>query len=315
MIIDKNCIINGMPERVYHSDPTPELEGFAMSTSASSSVLKEITDYTEREAFLKIERFNPAHVKKSSKSADTGTIAHDYILKGGDGRGIYEILPFDDFRTKESQEMKKQCEARNLIALNSKTAPDIINTIEQMKNVLHDHFASHELQDLMLKGRGEQSAFYFDGTIWNRARFDWEDEKYQDIIVDYKTTGLSFDAWERNELWGSGQFLQNIHYRKVKQGITGVPQKLVFVVQQTFEPYLVDVFTLDESFSEETQARYDLGRLRLINCLRTGVWRGRTPYLKHSYPPAYILSKWEMDDTERQIAQKHEQELNVTMAG
>ena len=86
----------------------------------------------------------------------------------------------------------------------------------------------------MQKGRAEQSAFCFDGLIWNRARFGWIDGAYPHLIVDYKTTAMTFDAWEKSELWG-GKYI-NPHYRHVYDTITGEKSRFIFLVQRTDFP-------------------------------------------------------------------------------
>jgi hypothetical protein len=78
MQITKNCIINGMPEDVYHNDPTPlSAEGFAEYTSLSSSVGKTIVEKTEIEARMEINRFNPDRKRKKS---DTWIVTGKHLL-------------------------------------------------------------------------------------------------------------------------------------------------------------------------------------------------------------------------------------------
>lgn len=326
MIITENCLINGMPETLYHSDPTPVLDGFAHSSSISSSNLITLIEKSEAEAFTDNARLNPPRPeadeeKKDTQTIDKGTIAHDFILRGA--RGTYEILPYKDFRTKEAQEARDSCIARGLIALNTTTEARVLGAVRDMESALRKQLSTHqEWPGLMTKGKAEQSAFVLDGNVWLRARFDWLEETYPDVVVDYKTTGLSFDSWEKNQLWGSdgAKYIQKCHYKRVYQLLMGRPCKFIFVVQQTFAPYLVKLFVIDESIMEETVNRYDQGRMRYINCLKTGIWRGHPPYTHHSYPPAWVAQRWEADAlNEEWLARKAQEEAqaakSVIMAG
>lgn len=316
MKITENCIINGMPEDLYHSDPTPVLEGFAQSASFSSSMANILIECTEEEAFLSSRRLNPDWKESEDSDATSlGTIAHDYILRGG--QRTYEVAPFADWRTNDAKIVRKDIESRGLIALNKSTEEKLVGGVKKMHEALHNQLSAHkEYPGLMMKGKGEQSGFAFDGTIWNRARFDWLDENYPDVVVDYKTTGIDFDSWERSQLWGEGKWIQNPHYRKVYDLITERKSKFIFVVQQTKEPFHVRIIELDASYTDEMQERYDLSRRRFVNCLKTGIWRGQQPYVKYSCPPPWTLNKWECDMLDEKEAQRTAQEKpEILMAG
>lgn len=314
MQITQNCIINGMPEALYHKDPTPVLEGFAQSASLSSSMACSIMEETEEEAFLGNRRLNPDWKDRQSAEMDLGTIAHEIVLLGSNK--VYEVAPVDAWRTNEAKAIKANIEGRGLIALNETTAPRLLGDVKTMQERLHDYLGRHrDYPGLMMKGKGEQSGFAFDGKIWNRARFDWLDDNYPDLVVDYKTTGISFDNWEKNQLWGGGKYMQNPHYRKVFDLCTGQKSRFIFVVQRTVAPFHVKIYEMDRSFQEEVEARYTEARKRFVNCLTTGQWRGLPPYTSHSYPPPWVTQKWELDLIDREVIAGRENPTDVHMAG
>ena len=299
MKIEQNCIINGMPEDVYHKDPTPtQAEGFKRYTSFSSSVGKAIVEETEIEAFMKIERFNPkkkADEVSDSDAVNLGSIMHDKVLLGG-SKVVFEVVPFKDFRTKDARERKEDLISRGIVPLaqNEKTE-DLLKGIKTMEQRLHEQLAAHrDFPSVMEKGKGEQSGFYFDEKlgIWKRARFDWLDEKYPDIVWDYKTTALTAERWVNQELWKE-KYIQCPHYASVLSGINGAPAKFGFILQRTVEPYLVYIIVIDESFMEAVRDRYDQSVRRFVSCLKTDVWRGAPPYTIHACPPPWILNRWE----------------------
>ncbi len=312
MKVTQNCIINGMPEDVYHGDPCPE-------PSLSSTMANTIIEKTEIEAKLQSKRLNPTVEEKTSDAMDLGTLAHDYILSGGLAK--FEVAPFDAWRSKDAKAAKAAIESRGLIALNENTA-SIVDDVKNMRDRLFDQLSEHKnYSNILRKFKPEQSAFSYDEKmkLWSRARFDALEESAP-IIVDYKTTALPFDRWEKGELWGGGKYMQNPHYRHVLDTINGqnAPKsEFIWVVQCTVEPFLVKIFVIDESYMEQVEQRYMSARLRFQNCLRTGLWRGELPYTIHTFPPPWIVNKWDNDDLNRVIVaeeEKAQKDIVNTMA-
>ena len=311
MKIENNCVINGMPETIYHADPCP-------TPSFSSSMARDLVEKTPLQAMLRSRRLNSNYRERKSDAMNFGTLAHDFILKGG--RSTFEIAPFDSWRTKDSQAVRNSIQARGLIALNESTAEECVGQLEKMRSALKDQIAKHaEYPKLMISGKAEQSAFFFDGDLWNRARFDWLDDAYPDTPFDYKTTGLTFEQWQRQELWGGG-YMQAAHYQKVFAGVFSKPSgPFTFIVQQTFEPFMMMVFTIDRSFDEQVMERYNLARLKFKTGVAGGGWPGASNSTQHSCPPPWVLGKWEMDNLDS-VAETVEQpeptdDIDYALAG
>lgn len=318
MQITQNCFVNGMPEDVYHNDPTPVMPDFVDSAALSSSTLKDIMEKTEIEARAGIRRLNPGKKEESSDAMDFGDMAHDFVLLGGESK--FEIAPFDDWRKNDAKAVKADIIARGKIPLNLSTQSKL-DDIRTMKTRLFEQIAEHrDYKDIMLKGFPEQAGFAFDGDIWNRIRIDWNDQTHENLIVDYKTTGISFEQWEKNELWKE-KFYQDFHYRRVADIIRNGTQpdsrpfRFIFVVQQTSAPFLIQIFEVDKSYHELIQGRCDLGRKKFINCTKTGIWRGVPPYTAYTTPPPWIESKWEMDSLNEEWFARREKEAQDAAAG
>jgi len=304
--ITSNQILSGMLEKIYHADPceTPSL---------SSSMATTLINATEEEAMLNSRRLNPNYNEEDEKSSDAmdlGTIAHDFILRNGQAHKVYEIAPFKDFKSGDAKTVKANILSRGLIALNETTAEKTLSKVKDMRLALLKQTQEHdEWPMLMHKGKGELSAFAYDEKlgIWLRARLDWSDDdlRYQDVIVDYKTTSSTFDKWER-DLWNDDKHLQEVHYRKVMSILTGKPFRFIWVVQRTVAPYQIRIIKIDESLREEVDETYLMASKRFANCLKTGKWRGQVPKTFHTYPPKYILDKWELRKLNLEIQEKEE---------
>ncbi len=275
-----------MEDDDYHADPCIE-------PSLSSTFANDILESTEIEAMLNQRRLNPEYEDKKSDAMDLGTMAHELILQGKlDAFVVCD--EFDAWRSDAAKAKKKEIEDAGKIALNSNTK-SILDDVKAMKNRLYEQLKDHqEYSSILQVGRPEQCGFAKVGNIWQRAKFDWIDETIPDLIVDYKTTGLSFDQWEKNQLW-DGKYLQNPHYRRTYDAITGKKSKFIFVVQRTKAPFLVKIFALDDSYSENIEMRYEMARRRFEHCLKSGQWRGEPPYTAHSYPPPWVMQKWDFD--------------------
>ncbi len=328
MQITQNCIVPGMPEKVYHSDPTPILDGFKESASLSSSTLSDIVETTEIQAKMRNERLSSGRPiedededgKKESTASKIGTIAHDFILRGE--KGTYEVANFDAWRSDAAKAAKERIESKGLIALNTTTEKRIVPVVKAMKEALHKQLDEHrDYPGIMRIGKPELACFAYDGEIWNRALIDWKEESsgFEDLIVDYKTTGISFENWEKQCLWGpSAKYLQNKHYRRTLSILTGKEHRFIFVVQQVNAPHLIRIIEIDRSCYDDIDNRYNYGRKKFINCLKTGEWAGEIPKTFHSYPPNWVVQRWELDEMNRGVSDsetKKQMPTDVRMAG
>lgn len=306
MIIDKSGFYE-MTDDEYHADPCVE-------PSLSSTLANQILEDTELEAMLNQRRFNPEYENAKSDVMDLGTMAHEYILQGTLSNFVI-CNEFNDWRKNDAKSKKAEIEAQGKIALNASTK-SILDDVKAMKKSLSEQLSKHrDYPLLLLDGNPEQAAFAKDGDIWLRAKLDWIDQNYPDLIVDYKTTGLSFKQWEKNELWG-GKYIQNPHYRRTYDLITGRKSTFIFLVQRTKAPFLIKIFILDKSYEENIDARYLSAKRRFTNCIKNKEWRGEPPYAVHSYPPAWVVQQWDMDTLDDEAIKTKETEKTVyTYAG
>ena len=321
--LEKNCFIppDVMKEEDYHADPCKH-------PSLSSTMANTLIEKTEIEAFNQSKRLNPEVKDKKSDPMDLGTMAHELILqKKQDTFVINEA--FDAWRSDAAKSWKKTIEDQGKIALNANTKGKVVQ-VEAMRDALFEQLKDHkDYSGILQKGRGEVAGFAFDDGIWKRAKFDFIDDYKQpehpevDILVDYKTTGLTFDKWEKGELWGDGgKYIQNPHYRSVYEAITNRKCKFIWVVQRTVEPFLVRIYEIDDGYVEEVTLRYQQAVLKFKNCVANNIWRGEVPYTFHSYPPTWTLNKWDMDkltaeaiEREEKKKQPPEEPLDLTAAG
>ena len=91
----------------------------------------------------------------------------------------------------------------------------------------------------------------------------------------------------------------------------------MYVVKESFAPYLMRVVVIDESIREEAERQYNYARQRFINCLESDVWRGHPPLTAHSFPAPWVVKAWELTDAEESMkdAAPVDVQEDVRMAG
>ena len=88
----------GIPADQYHADCADE-------PSLNCSTVKTIIGESLRKAWFQHPRLNPKYVRKEDDKFDIGTCTHSVLLENDATKIV--IAPFDDWRKKEAQEIRK----------------------------------------------------------------------------------------------------------------------------------------------------------------------------------------------------------------
>lgn len=235
--ITEPCVVDGMPDEVYHRDPVA-------AGSISHSGLKTILDVPARYAY---EQENGRPPKDAY---DYGHAAHKVVL--GVGAEI-EILPDGDGRSKAVRDAKAAARAAGRVPVK----PGDWAKVEEMAAVLRRH---HTASTLFVPGRGiaERSIFWYDDEfgVWRRARFDWSfylaDGRF--VIVDYKSAAGKVSPWALGKrVFDFGYHTQDAFYSAGAHavGLTDTWPVFLFVFQETDGANLVTVTELDEDSREQ----------------------------------------------------------------
>lgn len=259
-----------IPAELYHSDPVP-------GGSLSASGAKLLADCPARYAYLL------DHPQPFKAAFEFGTAAHTVILGDGPELVVVEAARWD---TNEIKEKVTKLRAAGKVPLKQADYQQVCDMAAAL--------AAHpEASEIFAPGTGvaEQSAFWFDGTIWRRSRFDWLRDGE---IDDYKTTtSVHPDALQKT-VHQFGYHQQDDFYRTVATELGLVPPDAPFrfVFQEKQPPYLVAVAELD--FIARSVGRHlnQLAISRYLYGREAGHWPGYSetstvislpPYIERQY--------------------------------
>jgi hypothetical protein len=270
-------IYSGIPNDVYHSDPTAY-------GSLSSSGARKILDKTP--AHFRYDQTHPHH----TDAFDMGTAAHSVILEG-DHAGIV-VVDAANWMSKAAKEARDEAHAKGLTPLLSKDYAQVLAMAEQIKT-------HKEAMYLLRDGLPEQSAFWQHETgVWLRARFDWLPNHRGPglLLADYKTS-VSADRHKfAKSAADYGYHQQAAFYIDAAKalGLSKDPG-MAFVVQEKTAPYLVNVIELDEEAIATGRALNEKAIRLFQQCKLTDTWPG---YRMGEPVP---LPKWAIYDADNKL--------------
>jgi hypothetical protein len=265
MVITEPCVVDDMPDEVYHRDPVP-------SGSLSHSGMKTILDVPARFAY---ER---KHGRKPKAEFDLGHAAHAEAL--GVGMPL-AILPaeYTAWTTNYAKQFRREARERGDVPILATQW----GQVRAMAAVLREH---HTAGKLFVPGRGhaEQSGFWYDDQfgVWRRVRFDWittlADGRV--VIVDYKSSASKVSpANISKRLHDFGYFTQDEYYRQGAHALDLAPDgaTFLFVFQEVDPPYLVTVVECNAEAREWARLQIAHGLDLYARCKAADHWPDYAP--------------------------------------
>lgn len=268
----------------YHRDCCPE-------PSLSRGTIADLIDTTPAHAWFYHPKLNPDYMQEEKDVFDIGKATHSLFLEGID---IAEVCDFGDWRPKAAKEAKEAARMAGKVPL-------LVNQYErvvEMVKAAHVQLSASELgiKNLHEEGESELTYIWQDGGTWCRIRPDWISHKNfgdRKLILDYKATGESADP-ARFKASAFGKDIQHAFYRRGVKAIEGGKSpRFIFMVQETYAPYLCSFIGLDPQTAEIAKQKVEYGIFMFQKYLTLNDWPG--------YPNrvCYIESKpWEMAEWE-----------------
>ncbi|MFJ7417936.1 PD-(D/E)XK nuclease-like domain-containing protein [Streptomyces uncialis] len=261
-----------IPAELYHADPVP---GRSLSSTGARTLA------TQCPAAYKYTLDNPQPFKKAF---DIGTAAHKLVLDDGPELVLVDAAKWN---TDAIRAEVAAIRAEGKVPL--KRAD--LDQVHAMAAALLTHEEAARLLDPG-SGAAEQSAFWNDGGIWRRARFDWL--RHDGQIVDYKTTRSARPDDLPHTIHTYGYHQQQEWYTDAGAtlGVADADRPMQFVFQETQPPYLVTVTTCDPVGRSIGRHLNERALNTFALCAETGMWPGYLP------APVTALPAW----VERQYA-------------
>jgi hypothetical protein len=252
MPISEPGLVYDMDDETYHADP---IEG----GSLSSTFARLLTEHVPAKA--KAIREN----RKSTKAMNLGKAAHAHALGAGPELIVWE----HDGRTKEGKAERASrafdLESEAAVAVTQAERAQILDMAEVLQTDL-------TLRGILDSAQPEVSAFWQEGSVWCRARYDL----LGPLAWDYKTcesaTARGFEA----AMATYGYHQQAEFYQRGLRALVNEAGEhpMRFICQETRPPYLVQIHTCDELAIEVASALNDRAIGIYDACMRDDQWPG-----------------------------------------
>lgn len=255
----------------YHAHP-------ALSSSGARKLLPPSCP-----ALFHYERSNPV---EPTTEMEFGSVAHDLLLGNGNA---YEVLSYDNYRTKESQEKAKALRAEGRIPILDWE----FRRAEAMVSVLRAHpIAGH----LFTGGAAEKSLFWVDPTtgVNLRARIDYMKlDHLPPLIVDYKScTSAALDKIPKS-VADYGYHIQAAFYiEAVKRLKLADDPAFLNVWQERKPPFLVTVTQMPVASLLIGADRVREAIELFDRCTKTGRWPGHSDQVEAIGVPYWVENAW-----------------------
>ena len=260
-------VIHDMPEHEYHAHP-------ALSSTGARRILESPARF----------KWDQTH-RVQKRDFDVGHAVHAKVL--GVGSPV-EVLDFDSFRTKASQEARDAAYEAGRVPMLAKD----MYPINAMTEAVLSHRVARELFEQ--PGHAEASVFATDPEtdVGMRARFDYLPDftAPTPTAVDLKTAvNASPDGFAKV----AAEYRYDIQeewYRltySLAGGDFGMPFK--FVVVEKRAPYLVGVYSLAQEFAELGRGRVRDALNVYAECLATDMWPGYPVDVDPLQPPTWLI--------------------------
>lgn len=276
-----------MPLADYYADPAKGDFGSLNSSGIPYIRNRSPLHFAIRSPVL-VERYGltPAEDMKNA-AMHCGNVVHRLAL----GKGAeYDILDFDNFRTKEAQTAKKEAEAAGRSCVLKKDFGDMQRQADALRTHLNEMFFGEAWLPEVAFVWEEQTPF---GPVQCRALVD----AYCPTLnhgVDLKaTTDASADGIARN-MPNKGYDLQNAWYSRGVCRVTECdPQRFQFTTLfgETKPPYGTQGFGLSEAWRTSAWDECQIALRLMAQCQQRDDFPGYSRNPRQLMPPAWLISR------------------------
>lgn len=303
MKINKECIVDGMSEKDYHSDPCP-------APSLSSGMIFDLLYKSPAHVFHKSERLNPGKAEKWSKQLDIGSACHDLLLLGG---GSIKRLEFSDYKKTEAKQARLDATEAGKVPLLAHDHDRVIEIHKALRRQIINH---DDASNAFTGGKPEQSIFWFEEKygVWCRARIDYVQPK--DWLEDYKTTAgsASPQAWIRGHLFTDGKDIQAAWYLRGWKKLTGETRNFRFIVQESSEaPFAASVIAVNPYDLQQASDKCDEALELWAHCLKTNNFAGYPSHTCWAEAPVFHNKEWDDRKLRKQLLKEDNKDIKDMM--
>lgn len=275
-------ITAGVPMDRYVADD------FAGGPSLNASLAHLLLTKSPQHARAAHPRLNPPWRPDDSAKFDLGKAAHAGLLEAQEP-DQWEILPFDDYRSKAAQGARADAITLGKLPLLAWQAEDIAPMIVNARRKLEE---CPDLDDIVMTMDAEQTILWAHEGTALRCRPDWLTADRR-LIVSYKTTGAGAhpDEFVRT-LLNQGYDLQGAFELAAVKAETGIDAHYLWLVGETDPPYAVSLIGMDPAMYEVTREKMKKAVRLWSACLTTGTWPAYPEHICYPVLPPWEQAKW-----------------------
>jgi len=262
-------IIRNLDETTYHAH-----------SALSSTNARLILDSPAR------FHYRQSHPQEAKEVFDVGTAAHSKVLGVGSGVVAYPVehlTPSGNVSTKAATvEWAAVQRAGGLVPV----SPNDIEAVNLMAESVLAHSESRRI--LETAALREVSLFATDPAtnVEVRARFDiYGDNECADLKTALNASPHGF----MKAVWNHRYDVQQEHYLKVRELITGDRPKFTYLAVEKTAPYLVGVYRLDDQWQEIGDVWATAARKLLRACTDANLWPGYGSEVHNLTPPMGLI--------------------------
>lgn len=260
----------------YHADPCER-------PSLSASIAKILCSSSPAHAKVAHPKFNPDVARKEAAHFDIGTAAHAMLLEG---RDAVAVIDADDWRTKAAKQERDEAREQGKVPLLVCQWDDV----QAMVVAACEQLAAVDLEPKpFVAGKPEQTIVWEEPNgVLCRSLIDWLHDDHS-TVDDYKTTSRSAspEQWSRS-IFSFGGDIQAAFYLRGLNAVFGdAARDFRFVVQETFPPYALAVFSLAPDAFALAEAKVEYAIRKWGECLSSGSWPAYPTRVCHVEMPVW----------------------------
>lgn len=300
MKITKPGIYRGISDADYRADPTP-------TPSLTQSLVKVLVERSPQHAWEHSPRLNPQFEYDDDTKFDIGNVAHKLIL--GRGKEI-EVVPFADWRTKDSKEAREKAADQGRIAV----LRHQFDRASDMAAAARAQLSKHEDCDAFTNGAAEVMIAWEENGIWFRSLIDWLNDDLR-TVDDYKSSGMSMAPHVIGlRAQAAGWEIQAAFIERgldILDPAGAGRRRYRFIGQETDKPHALTVMHMNEYWMTMGRKKVEAGIALWRPAVVHNSWRG---YGNRAVVPEYPGFK-EKQWLDRELSGEFEPDTKLIMAG
>lgn len=283
-------VIANLPIADYAADNIPGM----VAPTLNSFLAARLLERSEAHAKYDHPKLGSKWPEPPNNLMNIGSAAHLVLLEPERIDDI-ERIPYTDWRTRASQELRDEALADGHIPLLAKDADAVVLMAAEAQALLDDS------PDLSFLGRtlNEQTYVWKEeratGSCWLRCRPDMVSEDGL-VIISYKTTSQNAEpaAYMKTLLNGNHDLQAGFEIAGVEaiHGTAG-QTRYVWLVQEMEPPYAVSLVGLSQPLRHLGLSRFDQAVERWAACIASGKFPSYSDRIQYPEVPAWRLREIE----------------------